>query len=257
MMIREAAVILLDSARLLGRAEPLTLLFAMLAGILLAAVAWWGAVNYTKLWNLRFEPNTIHHAACGFAALLTLMATISFVALGQAKEAAKRRILAWEKALAADQPYEIETGIKAYHRIKASGLEVFDPKVHYASPGKNFFYPVTRDKTRRLAAGVFLEAAIADFRAKHPYLHRVIWKRSEVPYQRVVEDRKSYLGGGSYPANRYFIVAAREILRDLEPQTPRVVGSARRWLAVFFLLAQAIPFSVIGWAAYRDLKETH
>ncbi|MBL8291652.1 MAG: hypothetical protein JNN08_07445, partial [Bryobacterales bacterium] len=55
-MIREAASLLLDSARMLGRAEPLTLLLAMVAGILLAALAWWGAVNYTRLWNLRFEP---------------------------------------------------------------------------------------------------------------------------------------------------------------------------------------------------------
>lgn len=255
-MIREAASLLLDSARMLGRAEPLTLLLVMVVGILLAALAWWGAVNYTKLWNLRFEPNAIHHAACGFAALLTLMATISFVALGQAKAVATKRILAWEKALASDFPYEIETGIKAYYRVKSSGLEVFDPKVHFASPGKSFFYPVTRDETRRLAASVFLDAAIANFRVKHPYLHRVIWKRTEVPYQRVVEDRATYQGS-QYPTNRYFIVAAREILRDVEPQTPRVVGSARRWLAVFFLLAQAVPFSVIGWAAYRDLKETH
>lgn len=255
---REAVALLIDSARLLARAQPLLLLVTAAGGILTAATAWWVAVHYTRLWNLRFEPDTVHHASCAMAAMLTLLATISFVALGYSRQAATNRIRAWEKSIsAADSRFLFETGNQAYHAVLASGLETFDPKVHYAS-ADGFSYPSTRNETRRLAASVFLRAAIDDFRRRHPYLHRVIWKKSEVPYERVLEDREKYLSTDpAYPSVRYFIVASREILRELEPRTPAVVRSARRWLILFFLLAQAVPFALIGWAAYRDLEESY
>ena len=43
---------------------------------------------------------------------------------------------------------------------------------------------------------------------------------------------------------------------NLEAQTPKVVTKAWRWITVLFLLVQMIPFGLIGYAAYADLKST-
>ena len=47
---------------------------------------------------------------------------------------------------------------------------------------------------------------------------------------------------------------ATQIKEGLEPQAPRVVQLTRTAVGLFFVLVQAIPFGLIGWAAYTDIK---
>jgi hypothetical protein len=49
-------------------------------------------------------------------------------------------------------------------------------------------------------------------------------------------------------------LATRLIRGALVPQTDRAVYLSRTTAILLFLLFQAIPFSVIGYAAYKDLK---
>ena len=44
--------------------------------------------------------------------------------------------------------------------------------------------------------------------------------------------------------------------KNLESQTHKVVTLARRWITLLFLAVQLIPFGLIGYAAFRDLR-TH
>ena len=44
--------------------------------------------------------------------------------------------------------------------------------------------------------------------------------------------------------------------KNLESQTHKVVTLACRWITLLFLAVQLIPFVLIGYAAYKDLK-TH
>ena len=251
---RDALSILIESARLLGKTSPAMLALVMLGAIILAGLAWWGAVNYTKLWNLRFTPNALHHAMCAFAAAFTLIFTIGFASLGFAKQVATRRIDAWNAAVVKDDPLITRSAKKAFYAVQKAGVETMDPATHYVTEN-GARYPAVHDETRRMVAQIYLDAAIADLRSKNPYLLKAIWKRTGIPYERVLEDRNRT--SGNFKIERYFLLAGEELKKELAPQAPKVVGSARRWLVLLFLFAQAIPFSLIGWAAYRDLRERY
>jgi hypothetical protein len=253
--IRDGFGILIDSARMMGKTEPAYLLLVMVGALLLAGAAWWGAVNYTKLWNLRFTPTALHHAMCGLAAFLTLLFTIAFASLGHAREVANKEIEAWKAVVSKDQKLIVDSSTKAYYAVRDAGVETLDPR-HHGIGTTGGSYPVTKDETRKMVAEIYLKYAIDNFGMQHPYLLNAIWKRRAINYDRVVADRQAFKGR-TYPISRYFTLAGQQIQEELGPQTPRVVGSARRWLAALFLLAQALPFGLIGWAAYRDLQERY
>jgi hypothetical protein len=49
-------------------------------------------------------------------------------------------------------------------------------------------------------------------------------------------------------------VGADKIREDLDRQIPKIVPYARGVLIVLFLLAQAIPFGLVAYSSYRDIK---
>ncbi len=71
-------------------------------------------------------------------------------------------------------------------------------------------------------------------------------------------DTKNYFAtvGNSYPVTKAIALVTSETKRELDTQVPRVVVYARWALVIAFLLAQAVPFGLVGYAAYKDLKIT-
>ena len=57
-----------------------------------------------------------------------------------------------------------------------------------------------------------------------------------------------------YPSSRAINLAASIVKDQLEKQTPRVVRVSRLVLTLLFFLVEAIPYSIVGMAAYKDLK---
>ncbi|NDF17093.1 MAG: hypothetical protein EB079_03880 [Verrucomicrobia bacterium] len=49
-------------------------------------------------------------------------------------------------------------------------------------------------------------------------------------------------------------VGAQKIREDLDRQIPKIVPYARAILVLAFLLVQAIPFGIIAYCSYRDIK---
>ncbi len=81
--------------------------------------------------------------------------------------------------------------------------------------------------------------------------------RTEVPAQAVNDDVTAYFKTHrerSYPAPQAVTLAAGQLERGLAEQAPRVVPLSRVAVGALFLLAQAVPFGLIGWTAYRDLR---
>lgn len=58
----------------------------------------------------------------------------------------------------------------------------------------------------------------------------------------------------SYQVKDAVRLVAKTIREDLEKQAPRVVKLSRIILVILFLLVQLIPFGLIGYAAYKNLK---
>jgi hypothetical protein len=62
--------------------------------------------------------------------------------------------------------------------------------------------------------------------------------------------------GSTIPLGRVVEYAADALKVPLQQGAVRVVPPARAIIVSLFVLVQIIPFSLIGWAAWRDLKVT-
>jgi hypothetical protein len=257
-MIGEAVAFLLECMRLFAQREPALFLLSFVAAVALGALCWWACTHYTRLWNLGFHATLTHHALCGAAALLTIVFALTFFALSQAKEVARIKIAAWHRDIRADIPFSQTLYATAYNNARQAGLERFDPNKHFPPGHPKSLMPLNHEKTRIETSKLYGDAACANFRQRHPFLARVIWPSGAIPLDVIIADMRNWFArnpNGTYQLHRGIDLAAEQINKALEPNTPRVVSTARRYATLLFLLVQAIPFSLIGYAAYRDLKE--
>ena len=258
-VIRDAIAFVLECMRLFAREQTGSFLLSILVAILLGAGCWWACTHYTRLWNLQFHATVVHHALCGMAAILTILFTVAFAGLSQAKEVARRKIDAWHQDIRKDRPFGQKLYRQVYYDAQRAGLEVFKPNEHFPPGHPKSLMPLHHMQTRIHTSKVYGDAACASFRERYPFLSRVIWPSGEIPLDVVNADMQQWFAknpNGIYQLNRGIDLAAEQIQKALGPNTPKVVTTARRYATFLFLLVQALPFGLIGYAAYRDLKET-
>ena len=258
-MLRDALGFVLECMRLFAREQTGMFLASVAAAIVLGGLCWWGCTHYTKLWHLRFEATFTHHALCGFAAICTIAFVIAFAGLSQAKEVARRKVDAWHKGILKDKVFGDRTYRKAYAEVQRAGIEKFDPNKHFPPGDPKSLIPSNFPQTRLLVSKIYGDGSCVDFRNRYPFVSSIIWPSGQIPLEVVEKDMQDYFAkrrGGTYQLHRSIDLAAEQIEKSLEPNTPKVVSIARRYAVVLFLLVQFIPFALIGYAAYRDLKET-
>ncbi len=233
--------------------EPGRFRLIVLAGVVLAAICWYLATVYTHLWNKRYKVTTTHHVLCAFASVCTLFFTILFASLYYTKDAALLSINAWQLQLNSDQPWSERTFAKAYDKVKDLGIEDFSSA---PPPGTmNSFIPTNHDESRQTAASTYANEACKHFDTKRPFLSKVVWSSPGVPSETIFEDvREWHKHNPNYPPARAIDIAATQIKDGLTPQVPRVIRLSRMTVTSLFLLIQLVPFGLIGWAAYRDIK---
>ena len=233
--------------------EPGSFRLTVLAGILLAGLCWYLCAVYTRMWNKRFRITLTHHMLCGFASLCTLFFTVLFASLAYTKEAALASISLWQVQLNNDQAWADRTFAKAYDKVKDLGTEDFSNAPPPGSPGS--LIPTNSDEARQTAASTYANEACRHFDARRPFLSKVVWSSPGVPSDIIFQDvRKWHETNPNYPPARAIDIAAIQIKEGLDPQAPRVISLSRTALTALFLLIQVIPFGLIGWAAYRDIK---
>jgi hypothetical protein len=249
-----------DCVTLLAGREPGLFAVTFLAGIVLSAVCWWVCTNYSRLWNRSFRITRFHHVLCACAALLTLVFCVLFVSLRYAKLVAQQAIEEWSLEIRSstfqDQVYR-----KTYDMVKATNLEDFRNS-HTPRPGERGLIPLTQDESRRILASVPGDEAAQLFREENPFLGQALSVPTAFPKSFIEADEKSYFDQAhaagqkrvTYPINNSIDRVASLLTSKLDVETPRVVVLARQILTAGFLVAQAVPFIVIGMAAYRDLK---
>jgi hypothetical protein len=236
--------------------EPVLFLLTLLGGVVLAAVCWWVCTHYARLWNLAFQITTLHQVLCAFAAILTLVFCILFVSLKYMKEIAQDAIDTWNHQVQTDHVWQTRVYTKLYYTIKATNQEDFR---NFPPPreGISIKVPVATANSKRIVASVSANEALSLFKRENPYLSRVLSLPASIPEGTLVADENNFFARtptALYPAERATSLTADQIKRRLDPETPKAVESARLILTACFLLAQAIPFLWIGFAAYRDLK---
>ncbi|MDX1982857.1 MAG: hypothetical protein SFV51_21485 [Bryobacteraceae bacterium] len=225
----------------------------VLAGVVLAGLCWYLSSVYTRMWNKKFRITATHHFLCGFASVCTLLFTILFASLYYTRDAALISIGAWQLQLNNDAIWAERTFSKAYEKVKDLGTEDFSNAPPPGSP--NSFIPTNSDESRQTAAAMYSNEACKHFDQKRPFLSKVVWSSPGVPSEVVFEDVKHWHETNpNYPPSRAIEIAANQIKQGLQPQAPRVIYLSRLAVAALFLLIQAIPFGLIGWAAYRDIR---
>jgi hypothetical protein len=233
--------------------EPGSFRLTVLLGVALAGLCWVVCSVYTRLWNRRFHLTLAHHLFCAFAALCTLFFTVLFGSLYFTKDAALLSIDEWQNQLNSDRLWGDRTFAKAYDKVKDLGIEDFSNAPPPGSP--NSFIPTNHDESRQTAATTYADEACKHFDQRRPFLSKVVWSSPGVPSEVVFKDVKEWHEHNpNYPPSRAIEIAAQQTKDGLEPQAPRVILLSRLTVAFLFLLIQAVPFGLIGWAAYRDIK---
>jgi len=227
----------------------------IILGIFMGTVCWIACSYYSRLWNLKYRIKLTHHILCGIAAILTFIFTLLFMSLTYTKEAAYAVIAVWQHDINADLYWGNKTFQKAYDEIKALGVEDF---TNYPSPAEGGkLIPISQNKSRETWTTVYTTEAIQHFKEKHPYLSKILWAESEIPAQVIRDDIERFFKsnpGTSYSAKEAINLAAKYIKQGLDDQVPRVVPISRMVVTILFFLTQSIPFGLIGYAAYKDIK---
>ncbi len=226
---------------------------ALLIGLVLAALCWYICSVYARSWNRRFHIRFSHHVLCAFASILTLFFAVIFPALAYTKEAALASIDLWKYQLNLDSPWAAATFARAYEEVKRLGIEDFSRVPPPGAP--NSFIPTNHDESRQVAALAYANEACRHFDDRRPFLSKVVWSSPGVPSRTIFNDvHQWHQTNPNYPPSRAIEIAAGQIRQGLEPQVPRVVYLSRIAVLILFALVQAVPFGLIGWAAYRDIK---
>jgi hypothetical protein len=227
----------------------------IISGFVLGIVCWTACSYYSRLWNLKYRIKLAHHILCGIAAILTLIFTVVFAGLKYTKEAAYVLIDVWQYQVKADSYWGSETFQKVYDEVKALGIEDF---TNYPSPAQGgHTIPATQKKSYETVSRIYAAEAVQHFKESHPYLSKILWAASEIPAQAIRDDIDRFFTanpGGTYSAGEAINLAAEHIREGLNIQVPRVVPISRWVVTILFFLIQSIPFGLIGYSAYKDLK---
>ncbi|MEO8615240.1 MAG: hypothetical protein ABI600_08880 [Luteolibacter sp.] len=222
-------------------------------GLILSGLCWWLCSFYTHLWNKRYKVRLTHHLLCGLAAVITLVSTVVFATLRHASSAADVSIEAWKLQLGLDPFWADHTFKQAYERVRALGLEDFS---NAPPPPVGHTIPATKEPSQVECAWIYASQAALYFKQQRPYLGSIVGASGEVPRNVLTADIRHYFAtvGNTYPTANAISLVSSEVKKELTAKLPRVVTVLRIQLVLLFLVAQAFPFGLVGWAAYRDLK---
>jgi hypothetical protein len=252
---------LMECMRLEARHSGGGFFIAVLVAILLGGLCWYAATQYTKLWNLHYTPTLTAQVLCGIAAVLTMLFTVAFISLDKGREIAVDHLNRWHRAINNDKKFQDETYAKVWYLVKKTGWERFGP-TNPPPDQPHSTLPINDPRTRVFVGKYYADASVEHFRKTNPLLSRLIWPaNAAVPVEAIRKDIDDFVSHKKGPNDWYYLgrgvdIAANLFQENLETQTPQVVSKTRWRITVLFLLVQLIPFGLIGYAAYEDLKTT-
>jgi hypothetical protein len=222
----------------------LTILSAFMFSIVCALICNY----YCRLWNKSYRTTITHKILTGIASSLTFIFVLAFVAFSFFKDISLLKIDFWEDSLSSNKQWSNETFNRAYQKVKAIGSEDFS--------NNPVEIPTTRAETNEIVANIFSNEACENFNTNHPFISKIIWAEPKISEEIVKNDISSFFskGGNSYNTVNAVKLVGKNIKEQLIQQAPRIVTTSRIILILLFIIIQLIPFGIIGFSAYKNLK---
>ncbi|CAI9086099.1 hypothetical protein A7K93_07210 [Candidatus Methylacidiphilum fumarolicum] len=249
-MIKDGLNLLREAFFLFLYQRPLYFWLTLLFSFFLAGFCWWLASHYTQLWNRTFKVKLVHHFFCGIASLMTFIFVSTFFCLGFTKTAGRDQINRWGYELVRNEEWENRTFEQARRAVWNLGIE---PAYEWTNP---HIIPTTTYQSRLTVATIYVSNATKSFLSMHPFLGKILDLNITKAETLAKKDMDAYfaLGGTTYDDRRAIGLISSYLIWSLDQQTPRLSFLFRVLLVVLFLFTQSIPFTLIGIAAYRDIK---
>lgn len=232
--------------------KGLTLTIA--SATVISGLCWAFGNYYALLWNKRFHLTATLQILNVLASLLTFFFVLAFAAMAFLQPIAIIKIGLWRININNDVKWGNDTFKEAYYAVKKGGLENFSAYPIPEKKGNRI--PLAHTGSQLVYASTFANNAAENFNDNHPFLGKVIWSSKGISKDTVKVDIENWFKfrEGPYPAENAINLASAKILSDLAIQTPRVVKLSRLVLVGMFLVVIFIPFALIGYAAYTDIK---
>ena len=224
----------------------------------LLSVSFWILCGfYSRLWNRRFKVTPTHHLVCAIAAVSSFVFALAFFALKYSEEVAVLSVQHWQHSINSDSRWQNEVFVKAYNAVKALDAENFSGYPPPAEGGN--FIPSQYDSTKKRIASIYANAAVDHFNSSHRYLSKFLWADPDQSSETINRELVVFFQknpGEKYDLRGAISLAAEHIQQGITQQIPRFVLTLRVFAIILFTFTQAIPFGMIGYAAYKDLKIT-
>ena len=251
-MIRDFFDIITECIAYMGGGEFFT---AILVAIVLGVLCWVGCSKYTLLWHKHFRVKFQHHLLCAIAAVLTVLFTVHFRAVGNLEYIVDDIIDDWYEYLTEDDEFNSETYSLAFYTLKDAYPDEF---TGIPEPGRRgSIIPASNDDMIQGCVEIYVEEACDHFSTIHPFLNWMLSARPGVSEDDITYDINDFFRknpGTAYPLERAVEIAAEHIRESLLEQSPKTVWKTRLILVLLFLMVQLIPFGTISYCAYRELK---
>jgi len=235
--------------------EATKLLISIGIGTVLAALGWLVSINYHRLWNRGFKIRRWHHVLCALVAFKTFLFTLIFASFMHIRAITEAVIVQWNKSLIESTAFFDGVSVKTYDEIKKLGVEDFSGYLPPSEGGKSI--PTNTKEAKELAAKIYAEAVAKNFEEMHPFLSKIIWSSPEEATKSITEQTIKFFEenpGMSYDVENSVKTATEKIRAGLEEQIDDTVLLSRIAIVVVFLLLQLIPFGIISYQAYSELK---
>lgn len=261
-ILQEFVAFLIGCIIYMWRDGPQNFMIIIAMALVLAAFFWWGCSKFTLLWNNQFQVTASHHILCAIAAIFTAVFVMVFSALKYTKNVAELSIGVWNVQILVDEEWKNQTFEMAYDVVyelqdeEGNQLEDFSNTPH-PSTGEPSIVPVQKQESRVAFAKVYADSAVENFDYCRPLLSKFLWGGDSPSEAVLVADVNRFFEqnpGGAYSPESAVHIAVAETKKSLNEQAPKLVLIGRFLLVGLFVLFQLLPFSVIAWAAYSDIK---
>lgn len=257
-LLSEFYKLTLNCIGILRSDDPRLFIGAVLAGLTIGALIWWGAHAWARLWNLKFSLSPLHHILAALALLFALGYTVSAVSLKYAARTVETKVRLWQEGANLDADLKSRLSARLYDEIAARGTEdiakIPDPRA--LAPGESWSFTYqNHSETQAIIGDVYTKGALQHFEKLHPLLAVIL--SPAVPPELIVEDIRAKSRSNpneAYQLNDGTRLLVEQMFVKMSDQVWRVVVAARITLLVLFLLFLSIPFTVIAVSAYRDIR---